>query len=175
MRIYGTSFTFATDSWHSVHFRVLSELQSSDDPVWMYFDSHHKHILDQITNVYQSSVSTIEGKPEEESFSHSANGKDSDQEKIKYQCDQHARGIGPYAPNAPPGCRCWIRRAKPRDCFRWGATWLGITWSWNFLQQGPLPSLSGALYTAWWRTSRTSCCHRSTLFGKSLKVLWEEN
>jgi len=107
----------ATDSWLSIYSRVLSELQLSDDPVWMYFDSHHKHILDQITNVYQSSVGTIEGKPEGESFSHSANGKDSDQEKNKYQCDQDVRGVGRYAPNGPPGCRCRIRRAKTREYF----------------------------------------------------------
>lgn len=58
----------ATHSWHPVFFRVLSELQSSDDPAWTYFDSHHKHILDQMTNVYHSSVGTMEGKPERELF-----------------------------------------------------------------------------------------------------------
>lgn len=60
MRIYG-NFIPATHSWHPVFSRVLSELQSSDDPAWTYFDSHHKHILDQMTNVYHSSM---EGKPE---------------------------------------------------------------------------------------------------------------
>lgn len=39
---------------------MLSELQSTEDPVWTYFDSHHKHILDQMTKVYQSSVGTVE-------------------------------------------------------------------------------------------------------------------
>lgn len=62
MRIYGTTLLLVTYSWHVVYFRVLSELQSNDDPVWIYFDSHHKHILDQMTNVYQSSVGIIEGK-----------------------------------------------------------------------------------------------------------------
>jgi exocyst complex component 2 len=68
--IYGTTFAFGHSLLASGISRVLSELQSSDEPVWMYFDSHHKHILDQMTNVYQFSMATIEGKPEGESFSH---------------------------------------------------------------------------------------------------------
>lgn len=45
-------------------FRVLLELQTNDDPVWMYFDNHHKHILSQMNTSYRSSVATIEGIPE---------------------------------------------------------------------------------------------------------------
>ncbi|KAF8970220.1 exocyst complex component Sec5-domain-containing protein [Flammula alnicola] len=43
---------------------VLLELQSNDDPVWTYFDSHHKHILDRMNKAYRSSVGAIEGAPE---------------------------------------------------------------------------------------------------------------
>ncbi|KAF8801103.1 exocyst complex component sec5 [Phlegmacium glaucopus] len=39
---------------------VLLELQPNDDPVWMYFDNHHKHILDQMNTSYRTSVTTIE-------------------------------------------------------------------------------------------------------------------
>lgn len=44
-------------------FRVLLELQSNDDPVWMYFDNHHKYILDQMNTSYRSSVAALEGAP----------------------------------------------------------------------------------------------------------------
>ncbi|KAJ3517910.1 hypothetical protein NLJ89_g205 [Agrocybe chaxingu] len=39
---------------------VLLELQSNDDPVWTYFDSHHKHILNAMSTAYRSSVRAIE-------------------------------------------------------------------------------------------------------------------
>ncbi|KAH9477787.1 Exocyst complex component SEC5B [Psilocybe cubensis] len=39
---------------------VLVELQSNDDPVWNYFDSHHKHILDAMNKAYRSSAKVIE-------------------------------------------------------------------------------------------------------------------
>ncbi|KAF9482707.1 exocyst complex component sec5 [Pholiota conissans] len=39
---------------------VLLELQSNDDPVWTYFDSHHRNILDRMDKSYQSSVNAIE-------------------------------------------------------------------------------------------------------------------
>ncbi|KAF9266066.1 hypothetical protein L218DRAFT_956455 [Marasmius fiardii PR-910] len=38
---------------------LLLELSSSDDPVWTYFDSQHKHILDQMNKAYRSSVTTV--------------------------------------------------------------------------------------------------------------------
>ncbi|KDR72595.1 hypothetical protein GALMADRAFT_252744 [Galerina marginata CBS 339.88] len=39
---------------------VLLELQSSDEPVWTYFDTHHKHILDGMNKAYRSSVSGVQ-------------------------------------------------------------------------------------------------------------------
>ncbi|CAA7268370.1 unnamed protein product [Cyclocybe aegerita] len=39
---------------------VLLELQSNDDPVWTYFDSHHKHIMNAMSTAYRSSVRAIE-------------------------------------------------------------------------------------------------------------------
>ncbi|KJA16657.1 hypothetical protein HYPSUDRAFT_47148 [Hypholoma sublateritium FD-334 SS-4] len=39
---------------------VLVELQSNDDPVWTYFDNHHRNILDRMNKVYRASVSAIE-------------------------------------------------------------------------------------------------------------------
>ncbi|KAI3602858.1 exocyst protein [Moniliophthora roreri] len=38
---------------------LLLELSSSDDPVWTYFDSQHKHILDQMNKAYRSSVVAV--------------------------------------------------------------------------------------------------------------------
>ncbi|KAH6909641.1 exocyst complex component Sec5-domain-containing protein [Coprinopsis sp. MPI-PUGE-AT-0042] len=40
---------------------ILLELQSTDEPVWTYFDSHHKHIIDEMNKTYRSSVLVIEG------------------------------------------------------------------------------------------------------------------
>ena len=37
------------------------ELQLNDDPVWLYFDSHHKQIIDQMNQAYQAAVRSIEG------------------------------------------------------------------------------------------------------------------
>ena len=48
---------------------MLVELQSNDDPVWTYFDNHHRNILDRMNKVYRASVSTIEGALKE-TFSH---------------------------------------------------------------------------------------------------------
>ncbi|KAF5318658.1 hypothetical protein D9619_010696 [Psilocybe cf. subviscida] len=39
---------------------VLLELQSNDEPVWIYFDSHHAQLLDQMNKSYRTSLSTIE-------------------------------------------------------------------------------------------------------------------
>jgi len=43
--------------------RILLDLQSNDDPVWTYFDTHHKHILDAMNKTYRSSVGSVEGEP----------------------------------------------------------------------------------------------------------------
>ncbi|KAF8899761.1 exocyst complex component sec5 [Gymnopilus junonius] len=40
---------------------VLSELQSNDDPVWTYFDTHHKHILDAMNKSYRASANVVQG------------------------------------------------------------------------------------------------------------------
>ncbi|KAH7915050.1 exocyst complex component Sec5-domain-containing protein [Hygrophoropsis aurantiaca] len=39
---------------------ILLELNSSDDPVWTYFDSQHKYIMDQMNRSYKSAKSTIQ-------------------------------------------------------------------------------------------------------------------
>lgn len=39
---------------------ILMELQLNDDPVWLYFDSHHKQIMDQMNQAYQAAVRSIE-------------------------------------------------------------------------------------------------------------------
>jgi len=41
--------------------RTLLELQTSDDPVWTYFDSHHTHIMDKMSGSYRSSIKLVEG------------------------------------------------------------------------------------------------------------------
>lgn len=38
---------------------MLLELSSSDEPVWTYFDSQHKHILDQMEKAYHTSLNTV--------------------------------------------------------------------------------------------------------------------
>lgn len=43
--------------------RILLELSpASDEPVWTYFDSQHKHILDRMTSVYQAAIVEVKGK-----------------------------------------------------------------------------------------------------------------
>ncbi|TEB31864.1 hypothetical protein FA13DRAFT_1754665 [Coprinellus micaceus] len=41
---------------------ILLELQSTDEPVWTYFDSHHKHIIDEMNNAYSAGKSSTEAK-----------------------------------------------------------------------------------------------------------------
>ncbi|KAG6333020.1 hypothetical protein ID866_6073 [Astraeus odoratus] len=38
---------------------ILLELNTSQDPIWTYFDSHHTHIMDQITTAYRSGLAKI--------------------------------------------------------------------------------------------------------------------
>jgi exocyst complex component 2 len=40
-------------------FRILLDLQPSDDPIWTFFDSQHKHILAQMNKAYQAAVAAI--------------------------------------------------------------------------------------------------------------------
>ncbi|KAF6747156.1 exocyst complex component Sec5-domain-containing protein [Ephemerocybe angulata] len=39
---------------------ILLELQSTDEPVWTYFDSHHRHIIDEMNKAYSTAMSSIE-------------------------------------------------------------------------------------------------------------------
>ena len=41
--------------------RILYEFSSSDDPAWSYFDAQHKHIMQNMRDVYTTAVSTIKG------------------------------------------------------------------------------------------------------------------
>ncbi|KAI0065245.1 hypothetical protein BV25DRAFT_1822396 [Artomyces pyxidatus] len=41
---------------------ILLELNTSDDPVWTYFDAQHRFILDQMRKTYQNTVSVIKSK-----------------------------------------------------------------------------------------------------------------
>jgi exocyst complex component 2 len=41
---------------------VLLELQSNDEPVWKYFDTHHGHILNSMQKAYQSSLRLVDGE-----------------------------------------------------------------------------------------------------------------
>ncbi|KAL0576081.1 Exocyst complex component S5 [Marasmius crinis-equi] len=38
---------------------LLLELSSNDDPIWTYFDSQHKHIMDQMNKAYRSSTVAV--------------------------------------------------------------------------------------------------------------------
>ncbi|KIL63509.1 hypothetical protein M378DRAFT_164391 [Amanita muscaria Koide BX008] len=43
---------------------ILIDLQANEDPVWIYFDSQHKHILDQMNNAYKSAIAHVESVTE---------------------------------------------------------------------------------------------------------------
>ncbi|KAF9564481.1 hypothetical protein CPC08DRAFT_788512 [Agrocybe pediades] len=45
---------------HEKTLEILLDLQSNDDPVWTYFDTHHKHILDAMNKTYRVSVGAVE-------------------------------------------------------------------------------------------------------------------
>jgi len=42
--------------------RILLEIGSSEDPVWVYFESQHKHILDSMRVIHYNSVNKISGE-----------------------------------------------------------------------------------------------------------------
>jgi exocyst complex component 2 len=44
------------------YIRILLELGSSDEPIWTYFDSQYKHILEQMNVSYQSALANIRGE-----------------------------------------------------------------------------------------------------------------
>ncbi|KAF8633062.1 hypothetical protein AX15_001537 [Amanita polypyramis BW_CC] len=39
---------------------ILMDLQGNEDPIWIYFDNQHKHILDQMDKAYKTAVAHIE-------------------------------------------------------------------------------------------------------------------
>lgn len=42
--------------------RILLELNPKEDPVWLYLDSQHRHILSKMKSVYQKRVKQLEGE-----------------------------------------------------------------------------------------------------------------
>ncbi|KAG6916419.1 hypothetical protein DXG01_006823 [Tephrocybe rancida] len=46
---------------------VLLDLQSGDDPLWTYFDSQHKHILDEMKKTHRSATALIQSTIEKTS------------------------------------------------------------------------------------------------------------
>ncbi|KAF8634820.1 hypothetical protein AX17_004072 [Amanita inopinata Kibby_2008] len=44
---------------------ILMELQANDDPVWVYFDSQHRYILEQMNKAFHTAMSTIETTAEQ--------------------------------------------------------------------------------------------------------------
>lgn len=41
--------------------RILLELNVPEDPIWTYFDSQHKRIMDRMSTAYRTGVSNIDG------------------------------------------------------------------------------------------------------------------
>ena len=48
------------DQWYTF-FRILLELSTSDDPTWVYFDTQHKHVMDQLKEVFKTTSARVEG------------------------------------------------------------------------------------------------------------------
>jgi exocyst complex component 2 len=46
-------------------FSILLELSNSDGPIWVYFDSQHKHILQRVETTYKIARARVMGKPPE--------------------------------------------------------------------------------------------------------------
>lgn len=42
--------------------RILLELNTSDDPIWVYFDSQHDHILTRLKSTYEICTAKVNGK-----------------------------------------------------------------------------------------------------------------
>jgi exocyst complex component 2 len=36
-------------------------LSNSDDPTWVYFDSQHRHVLDELNKAYKAGCDKVEG------------------------------------------------------------------------------------------------------------------
>ncbi|KAL0958155.1 hypothetical protein HGRIS_000321 [Hohenbuehelia grisea] len=41
---------------------ILLELSTSDEPIWTFFDSQHKHITEQMNNAYKTAVASTQAK-----------------------------------------------------------------------------------------------------------------
>lgn len=46
-----------------MHCSTLVEIQQNDEPMWIYFDAQHKHVLEQMRKTYSKAVTHIEGEP----------------------------------------------------------------------------------------------------------------
>ncbi|KAG8749600.1 hypothetical protein FRC14_001232 [Serendipita sp. 396] len=46
---------------HEKTIEILLELSTSDKPIWVYFDSQHKYILQKVKTVYESSLAKVTG------------------------------------------------------------------------------------------------------------------
>lgn len=42
--------------------RTLLELQTSDEPLWTYFDHRHQYIKDEMNSALQRGIKNIQGK-----------------------------------------------------------------------------------------------------------------
>ena len=42
--------------------RVLLELNTADDPVWVYFDSQHTYILNRMQESHEACLKTVNGE-----------------------------------------------------------------------------------------------------------------
>ncbi|KAF8222395.1 hypothetical protein L208DRAFT_1413490 [Tricholoma matsutake] len=49
---------------HEKTMEILLDLQPTDDPIWTFFDSQHKHILEQMNKGYQAAVAAISSSVE---------------------------------------------------------------------------------------------------------------
>ncbi|KAG6861289.1 hypothetical protein C0995_001843 [Termitomyces sp. Mi166 len=53
---------------HEKTIEVLLDLPAGDDPVWIYFDSQHKHILEEMKKTYRSATAVIQSTIEKTSL-----------------------------------------------------------------------------------------------------------
>lgn len=52
--------------------RILSELNSNEEYLWVYFDAQHKHILDTMKDTYKANTHAIKGTGIQVSSFHSS-------------------------------------------------------------------------------------------------------
>lgn len=46
---------------HDIHFSILLELSTTEEPVWTYADAQHKAIMAQMRETYNNAVNVIKG------------------------------------------------------------------------------------------------------------------